>query len=243
MWPRTEKILTIGSAVVAVLAVVVSLWAANAGNNRVDQGREDDLRARLRDDITKLGELDSTLRGDAGDRQAASLQLGVHAIEAWELIKELGPQHVSPVDLALTAQALAASGIIADARTAIDLALGRPAPEDVRVILLTSAVSVHHQTGDLRQLREESQELVTIYTARLARQRTEGNAYANLGEVYIARVRYVWGSSEASYRNCDLARAQIDEADRLAGGVDPPVAGIEDFRRSAGQLLKANCPA
>ncbi|WP_127507116.1 hypothetical protein [Actinoplanes solisilvae] len=41
----------------ACLALVISLWTASASNDRADRSRVDDLRARLRDDMSKLGEL------------------------------------------------------------------------------------------------------------------------------------------------------------------------------------------
>ncbi|WP_434740505.1 hypothetical protein [Micromonospora sp. SH-82] len=239
-WPRIGEVVTV---VAACLALVVSVWTASGSNVRADRSRDDDLRARLRDDMAVLGELEAKMRGDEAARQAASLQLGVRAVDAWEIINALGADRVSPVDLALTAQALATSGMAADAEAAMGWALRRQTGEDVRVVLLNSAISVYYQTGDLTRLRAVAGEVVHLYTDRLHRRRAEGNGYANLGAVDEARTRYVWAYAEAAYRNCDRAEEQYDRAVVLTGALDPPASSLPGHRANTEQILKQNCPA
>lgn len=238
-WRRISEVTTV---LAACLALVISIWTASASNNRADRSRADDLRTRLRDDMSKLGELDVDLRGSESERSAASLQLGVWATEAWEIINQLGPEHVSPVDLALTAQSLSLSGLHEDAEKAIEMALNRRTSADVRLILLNSAVSVYFQTGDLGKLRAAAGEVVTVQTARHTQQQREGNGYANLGATEVARAHFVWAYAEASYRNCPAAREHYDQGLAISRTIDPPLPLLTAREQYAQAGLKEHCP-
>ncbi|GAA1645193.1 hypothetical protein [Actinoplanes couchii] len=238
-WRRYGEMTTV---LAACLALIISVWTASAGNERADRTRVDELKARLRDDMSKLGELDVDLRGTESERNAAAIQLGVWSAEAWEIINEIGPDRVSPIDLALTAQSLALSALYEDAEKAIGIALQRRTNTDVRLLLLNSAVSVYYQTGELAKLRAAAGEVVAVQTARYARLQAEGNGYANLGATDVARAHFTWSYAEASYRNCAVARDHYEKGLAISRNVNPPLPILSGREQYAQGGLKEHCP-